>query len=206
MNYIGLAIAIVMIVIVVSPSRLGKFLRGERKLGKRAGAVLSDQWALETLAAIGGDDKPLYTFIKSAYPTTWGVRLLSVALTVVVYVHVLPMLDDQQAFGEIARYATEIRWGLTAILVYSVVYVWMFEITLDGSELEITTGFLGRKTFDLRDLKEVTEDGPYNWKLYFNGRAPVRAMKTVVGVHALRQHLGDVVKANRMEDARTPRG
>lgn len=206
MNYIGLAIAIIMIVIVVSPSRLGKFLRGERKLGKRAGAVLSDQWALETLASVGGDDKPLYTFTKSAYPTTWGVRLLSVALTVVAYVHVLPMLGDKQAFGEIARYATEVKWGLTAILIYAVVYVWMFEITLDGSELEITTGFLGRKTYDLNDLREVTEDGPYDWKFYFNGRAPVRVMKTVVGVHALRQHLVDVVHANRIENARITRG
>lgn len=206
MSYIGFAIAIIMIVIVVSPLRLGKLLRGERKLGKRAGVMLSDQWTLETLGAVGGDDKPLYTFTKSAYPTTWGVRLLSVALTVVVYVHALPMLDDQQVFGEIARYATEVKWGLTAILIYAVVYVWMFEITLDGSELEITTGFLGRKTYDLNDLREVTEDGPYDWKFYFKGRAPVRVMKTVVGVHALRQHLADVVKANRMRDARTPRG
>ncbi|MDA5095112.1 hypothetical protein O2N63_13565 [Aliiroseovarius sp. KMU-50] len=202
----GIAIFVAVIFVLGSSSKWARSFRGEKELGKRAGAVMSDDWSLEVISEVGSKKEPHHTFTKTNHPTTWGVRVLFAVLSVVVYVYVFPMFDDPKVSGGMVAYAAEIKWALLACLGYAAAYILAFEITLDGHELQAMSGFFRTKTYDLRDLKEVTENGPYEWKLYFTDRAPVRMMKSVVGVQTLRQHLSEVMQANRMEHARTARG
>ncbi len=194
-------IVLVILVVLGSSSKWARGLRGENEFGQRAGAVMSDNWSLEVIAEAGSRSEPRQTFTKTVHPTTWGVRLLFVALSIVVYFYVLPTFDDPDVSGGMVTYATEIKWVLLASMAYAAAYIWAFEITLDGHELQAMSGFFRTKTYDLRSLEEVTENGPYEWKLYFEGRAPVRVMKSVVGAQSLRQHLAEVMQTNRMNHA-----
>lgn len=176
-------------------------LTGQRRWGQRSGGVLSADWSTEVIAEKVARQTPDYSLNKSVHRTSAGVRMLSVGLSIVFVVWGYRGVNETLLPESWQQYSVVIELGLLALLIYSVIYVFRFEITLDGHMMQATTGFLGTREFDLRELEDITEDGPYNWKLYFRGRAPVRVLKAVNGSGMLRKTLDDVLKENRRRHA-----
>ncbi len=86
--------------------------------------------------------------------------------------------------------------GVAALLLYPVVNVWVHRIEIDRDTISIMSPVFTMRDYELRDLVDVHEDGPYGWRFRFSDGRKAFGLKTLVGAMELRQRLGEVLTAN----------
>ena len=159
--------------------------------GGRDVTPLTDAHMAAIIARAGGGQEPVRTFDRAIHRTSWGVRLLTPFLVAAAV-----------AALRLPGYGTEdwltgpAAWGLGALLLYPVVNVWVHRIEIDCDTISIMTPLFTMREYELRDLVDIHEDGPYGWKFRFANRRRAYALKTLVGAEELRHRLGAVLEAN----------
>lgn len=159
--------------------------------GARDVTPLTDAHMARIVAHAGSGQDPVRSLDRSIHRTSWGVRLMTPALVVALgYACTTPgllppgLLEGPQLVG------------LGVLLLYPVVNAWAHRIEIDRDTISIMSPLFSMREYDLSDLDDIREDGPYGWRFRFSGGRSAFALKTLVGARELRQRLAGVLEAN----------
>ena len=176
---------------------LQRFTRHETLLN---GAADANEALAGIVARAGGRAEPTWTIDRSAHRTTWGVRLLSLAVAGAIVWFVLnppAPPGGMKAVGDIVPGGLYGAVFFLALAVYSVILTWAYRLEIDRDTLSVMGPVFIMRDYPLSGLEQIEEDGPYAWRMRFaDGRRP-HVIKTVVGGAELRHRLADVLDANQ---------
>lgn len=144
-------------------------------------------------AAAGSGSVKVATGDRRVHRSSWGARLFVFVLSALLLV-VTPRLA---AGGTLMP--SDLGPGFAAVLalvVYANAFIWAYRIAIDRNAVSMMGLAFVMRDYPLSALARVDDKGLYTWWLTFSDGRRHLALKTVVGLPALRHRLANVLEAN----------
>ena len=185
----GLASLAILLVIAAGVkfalNRMGAGVRA--KFNKMANSKISDLGAAKVVAAVGDTASVHNTLGRRTHHVTIGIKLLGTALSLFTLVY---FADPSNGLLPEKNF---MLWysGLAACFAWYLGYIWTYALVIENTELSVPTWGFGVKTYDLKNLISIEEDGAYSVTLFFEDGRKAEILKYVAGRGALSAELND---------------
>lgn len=143
--------------------------------------------------AAGRGSAKAATHDRRVHRSSWGARLFVFVLSALLLV-VTPRLA---AGGSLMP--SHLGPGFAAVLVlvvYANAFVWAYRMSIDRSDVSMMGLTFVMRVYPLSALARIDDKGLYTWWLTFTDGRRHLALKTVVGLPALRHRLANVLEEN----------
>lgn len=211
---LGLYVAIALVLVALfGGKRWFQRLTGERDLDEKMGRSV-EQMQVDLLAGVGTGGAARQSLTRTIYRPSWGIRLVGPGLACLVLYQMLKMeavgsissaFSDDDVQVDLTQLLNAEPWMIAVmvlILWYSL-FIWAYEIDIDGHDLSHIGWFFNRKTYDLRRLKSVSESQQGLYVLRFEDGRKTELIKYVKGAADLRRRLAAAASGQPAE-ARSP--
>lgn len=192
--YAGIA---AVLYLLFGKSRWFRRMLGNRDLGEKPRVRSLEDRQIAAIASSGGGLIAQETLGRRTHVTTWGMRLLTTALSLVMIYIGSGMLIADFGSGALHGDGQAWFWGIIAIAVYINAHIWLYNVSHDGTVLTNMNWLFRYKEFNLNDLVSVEDSGTYLYRLGFADGQSAEVQKFVTGQKELRQMLEEVLRRNK---------
>ncbi|MEQ9692605.1 hypothetical protein [Shimia sp. SDUM112013] len=188
--YLGIAIVANLF---LGRSWLFRRFSGDRDLDEKPARRTTEQRYVDTIAKVGTGLPPDQLYGRRTFRTTWGLRLVSLALSsVLIFMLGHGVLVD--ILGGRAWNGAYFLLIAVAAYIYFNFYIFTYEVVLFDGKL-INRGYLlTKQRFELRKLKEIQHNPGGYYRLRFANGKTTYVLQHVQGHNALIETLKDAVE------------